>query len=233
MYVNITAVDLTPIDRIAQTKMVLTLYKLDASPPVRAVFMTIEALNIPDVEYVDVNLLEGAHLNEEYLKMNPQHTVPVLKDDDFAIWDSHAIAIYLISKFGQDDALYPSDIKKRAIVDQRLHFDSGILFPAVRSTVEPVIFWGEKSLKPENLNKITKAYEFSERFLTSQWMAGDDFTVADICCVASISSLNVIFPIDADMYPNLSDWLNRCSQLEIYKKGNEPGVLRPVPRNLE
>lgn len=50
--------------------MVLTLYKLNASPPVRAVLMTIEALNIPDVEFVDVNLLEGAHLSEEYLKVD-------------------------------------------------------------------------------------------------------------------------------------------------------------------
>lgn len=49
--------------------MVLTLYQLDASPPVRAVLMTIESLKIPDVEYVDVNLLEGAHLIEEFTKV--------------------------------------------------------------------------------------------------------------------------------------------------------------------
>lgn len=49
--------------------MVLTVYKIDASPPVRSVFMVIEALNIPGVEYVDVNLLEGEHLKEEYIKV--------------------------------------------------------------------------------------------------------------------------------------------------------------------
>lgn len=49
--------------------MVLTLYKLDASPPVRSVYMVIEALKIRDVEYVDVNLLEGSHLKEEFLKV--------------------------------------------------------------------------------------------------------------------------------------------------------------------
>lgn len=49
--------------------MVLTLYQLGASPPVRAVLMTIESLKIPDVEYVDVNLLEGAHLIEEFTKV--------------------------------------------------------------------------------------------------------------------------------------------------------------------
>ena len=31
--------------------------------------MVIQALNIPDVEFVDVNLMEGEHLKEEYLKV--------------------------------------------------------------------------------------------------------------------------------------------------------------------
>nr|QBQ58118.1 glutathione S-transferase delta [Mythimna separata]WAS27866.1 glutathione S-transferase [Mythimna separata] len=204
--------------------MVLTLYKIDASPPVRSVFMVIEALNIPDVEFVDVNLFEGEHLKEEYLKVNPQHTVPMLKDDDFYIWDSHAIAAYLVTQYGENDSLYPVDPKKRAIVDQRLHFDSGILFPTLRGTVEPVFFWGEKAFRPENLAKIITAYEFTEKFLTSPWLAGDELTLADICCVSTLSSMNVISPIDGNLFPNLSDWFERCTQQEFYKKGNEAGL---------
>nr|P46430.1 RecName: Full=Glutathione S-transferase 1; AltName: Full=GST class-theta [Manduca sexta]AAA92880.1 glutathione S-transferase [Manduca sexta] len=204
--------------------MVMTLYKLDASPPARAVMMVIEALKIPDVEYIDVNLLEGSHLSEEFTKMNPQHTVPLLKDDDFLVWDSHAIAGYLVSKYGADDSLYPTDPKKRAIVDQRLHFDSGILFPALRGSLEPVIFWGETAFRPECLEKVRKGYDFAEKFLTSTWMAGEEFTVADICCVASISTMNdIIVPIDENTYPKLSAWLERCSQLDVYKKKNAPG----------
>jgi len=42
---------------------------------------------------------------------------------------SHAISAYLVGKYGKDDALYPKDLQKRAIVDQRLHFDTGVLFP--------------------------------------------------------------------------------------------------------
>nr|UEN71121.1 glutathione S transferase-E7 [Glyphodes pyloalis] len=204
--------------------MVLTLYKLDASPPARAVMMVIEALGIPDVEYVDVDLFGKDHLKDEFLQMNPQHTIPTLKDDDFVVWDSHAIAGYLVSQYGDTDALYPKDPKKRALIDQRLHFDSGILFPALRGTVEPILFRGEKSFNPEMLTKIKAAYDFSESFLTSPWLVGDDVTIADICCVATLSSLTAIVPVDESTHPNLTAWLARCATKEFYKKANQPGV---------
>ncbi|XP_013166326.1 PREDICTED: glutathione S-transferase 1-like [Papilio xuthus] len=203
--------------------MVLKLYKLDASPPARAVMMTIEAANIPNVEFVDVNLLEKEHLKEEYLKKNPQHTVPTLQDDDFYVWDSHAIAVYLLTKYSKNTTLYPSDPKQRAIIDQRLHFDTGILFPSLRGAIEPVIFRSDKAIKPEAFEKIKSGYDFSEKFLTKQWVAGDEFTLADIFFMASISSLNEILPIDAAKYPKLTAWLNRCKELDYYKKMNEPG----------
>ncbi|KAM3962079.1 glutathione S-transferase 1-like [Aphomia sociella] len=205
--------------------MVLILYKLDPSPPVRAVYMVIEILDILDIQYVDVNLFEKEHLNESYLQMNPQHTIPTLKDDDFVIWDSHAICVYLLTKYGKDDSLYPVDPKMRAIIDQRLHFNSGILFPALRSNVAPILFKDQKNISEEGAENIKSAYEFIDKFLKDDpWLAGDQFTLADICCVSTISTLNELIPIDGDQYPNLLAWLERCSTEEFYKKGNEPGL---------
>lgn len=51
------------------------------------------------------------------------------------IWDSHAINGYLVNKYGKDDSLYPREYKKRAIVDQRLHFDNGVLFTRLSNLV--------------------------------------------------------------------------------------------------
>lgn len=67
--------------------------------------------------------------------MNPQHTVPTMDDDGFIIWDSHAIGAYLVEKYGNDESLYPKDLQKRAVVDQRMHFDSGVLFPRLGAIV--------------------------------------------------------------------------------------------------
>lgn len=36
--------------------------------------------------------------------------------------------MYLAEKYGKDDSLYPKDVKKRALVNQRLFFDIGTLY---------------------------------------------------------------------------------------------------------
>ncbi|CAH0596447.1 unnamed protein product [Chrysodeixis includens] len=208
-----------------EVKMVLKLYKMDFSPPVRAVFMVIEALEIPDVEMIDINLFQAEHYKEEYIKINPQHTIPVLIDDDVVICESHAISTYLVDKYGKDDSLYPKDLKKRAMVDQRLFFDSGILFPCARGAGEPLIFRGAKGFSPEIISKITAGYVFAERFLSrSPWLAGDQLTLADICCVSTISSMDIVVPIEEATYPNLYKWFKRCSEFDFYKKKNVPGL---------
>ncbi|VVD03125.1 unnamed protein product [Leptidea sinapis] len=203
--------------------MVLSMYNSDQSPPCRACQMVLAYLKLP-VKYIAVDTLKKDHLTEEYLKMNPQHTIPMLVDDDFILWDSHAIASYLVTKYGKDNPLYPSDPKKRAVIDQRLHFDSGILFPALRGAFEPIIYFGEKKPRPEVLEKISSAYDFMEKFLTKAWIAGDELSLADLCCVASMSSLNVVMPIDTKKYPNITAWMKRCSELDVYKKSNVPGL---------
>ncbi|KAJ8709310.1 hypothetical protein PYW07_009136 [Mythimna separata] len=204
--------------------MGLKLYKKDTSAPCRSVYMVLEILNITDVEYVNMNLVKRDHYTDEYLKMNPQHTIPTLKDGDFVIWDSHVITTYLVNQYGKDDALYPKDLKKRALVDLRLHFDNSVLFAALKAAMVPILYHGEKTFRKENLDNIKTGYEFLEKFLTGLWLTGDSITLADICCVANISSLNEILPIDNVLYPKLTAWFERCSKQEFYIKGNVPGL---------
>jgi glutathione S-transferase len=45
------------------------------------------------------------------------------------LYHSHAILGYLVLQYAKDDSLYAKEPKKRALIDQRLHFDTGVFFP--------------------------------------------------------------------------------------------------------
>lgn len=56
----------------------------------------------------------------------------MLKDGGAIVNDSHAIMIYLVTKYGKDGNLYPKDLAKQAKVNAALCFDCGVLFARLR-----------------------------------------------------------------------------------------------------
>lgn len=167
----------------------------------------------------------GEHLTEEYAKLNPQKTIPVLNDNGFILADSHAISTYLIGKYGKTDALYPKDLVTRARIDQRLHFDNGILFTRLRYFLEPIFILKKTSTPDETFKKIDEAYDILEIFLKMDlFMVGNKLTVADLCCIATASSLNLLHPMDKKKHSNVLDWIERCSKLPFYYECNQKGA---------
>ncbi|KAH8277568.1 hypothetical protein KR018_001240 [Drosophila ironensis] len=203
----------------------LTLYGLDPSPPVRAVKLTLAALNLI-YKYVNIRVLDRDQLSASYLEKNPQHTVPTLEDDGHFIWDSHAINAYLVSKYGSSDSFYPKNLLQRAVVDQRMHFDSGVVFAnGIRSIIQPVLFGGQKTVARERYEAIFEIYDFVETFLEGQdYMAGNRLTIADFSLIASISSLPAFVEFNPEKYPKVNKWIRRMEQLPYYEEANARGA---------
>ncbi|EDV36028.1 uncharacterized protein Dana_GF12173 [Drosophila ananassae] len=202
----------------------LTLYGLTASPPVRAVRLTLAALGLP-YEFVLVNTMAKDHRSPEYLKKNPQHTVPTLEDDGHYIWDSHAIIAYLASKYGKTDSLYPKDLFQRAVVDQRLHLESGVIFEGrLRSMVRPVTN-GQTVIPKERYEAVIETYDLLETLLKDEdYIAGKQLTIADFSLISSISTMRIFVDVDQAKYPKVSAWFHRLEQLPYYEEANGSGA---------
>jgi glutathione S-transferase len=203
--------------------MAPTLYMIAPSPAVRAVQITAKAIGL-ELNLKELDFMKGEHMQPEYLKLNPQHTVPTLVEEDgFTLWDSHAINVYLVSKYAKNDNLYPKDLKKRALVDQRLHFDTGVAFARGLPIVGAILRAGKTSLEDSEKESINQVYGFLEAFLDGkQYMAGDSVTIADYSLFATITGSNALVAIDAQKYPRLTKWLKTIEtrpEAEVNKKG--------------
>jgi glutathione S-transferase len=146
-------------------------------------------------------------------------------DGDFTVWDSHAIGPYLVRTYGKDDTMYPKDPKQKAVVDQRLYFDCGTLYPRIRQICFPVLFLGEEEILDEHKTSLDEALGFLDVFLDgSNFAAGKDLTVADCSLVASISSI-VAVGWDITPYANVAAWLARCAlTIPDYAAANQAGA---------
>lgn len=108
------------------------LYTMDVGFPTRAVKLVIRNLNL-NVEYRPVDMLNGEHLSPELLQINPAHTIPFLKDGDFIINESEAIAKYLIESRASESPLLGRFPKKKAKINQMLCFAATNLAPKFKA----------------------------------------------------------------------------------------------------
>ncbi|XP_023309103.2 glutathione S-transferase 1-1-like [Lucilia cuprina] len=186
-------------------------YYMPPSAPCRAVEMTAKAVGVKLNKKI-INLPAGEHLKPEFLKINPQHTIPTLVDGDFALWESRAVMVYLCEKYDKSQKLYPECPKIRAVINQRLYFDMGTLYKSFADYYYPQIM-KKAPADPEMLKKVESAFEFLNTFLEgNKFAAGNDVTVADIALLASVTNFDAA-KFDMSKYSNVAKWYEECKKV--------------------
>jgi len=107
----------------------MRLYYHPLSSNSRRVIMAAVQLGVK-LDLVAVDLLKGEHRTQPYLQINPNGKVPLLDDDGFYLWESHAIMQYLADK-APGQALYPLEVQARADVNRWLFWSAYHFTPAV------------------------------------------------------------------------------------------------------
>lgn len=192
-----------------------------ASSPCRVVQMVAAALKVP-LNLKPLNLQQKEHLLPEFIKLNPQHTVPTLVDNNFPLWESRPICIYLVEKYAKDDTLYPKDPKKRAVVNQRLYFDMGTLTKRLYDYFYPQLILNEKP-DAEKFKRLEEAVELLDVFLeSSSFVAGDKMTIADFAIAVTVSVIKLT-GYEIMKFPFISRWYDAmkksCPGWDINEEG--------------
>lgn len=154
------------------------------SSNVQAVMWGVAEMGLPH-ERLDIGHRFGGNTTPEFLAMNPNGRVPVVQDGtDPPLFESAAILRYLANRYAPAD-LWPSDPAARAQVDQWAEWAKlNVALPVV------AVFWGVVRTPADQRNAQTIARDIAEveknlsiaeaRLTRHAWLAGDNFTLADI-----------------------------------------------------
>jgi len=186
----------------------ITLYGYPQTRSTRASW----ALEETGAEYTfkPINLRAGEHRSDEYLSLNPFGKVPTLIDDELVMYESAAICTYIAEKF-PESRLIPTESQARAAYFQWLLFsvtelESHLWLAAKHSRILP-----EEKRIPAIIALETEAFQHASIILAGrlqhhQYLAGDQFTAADIMCV---SVLNWAIAMKIALNPAVAEYRKR------------------------
>ena len=163
----------------------LTIWGRKSSSNVQAVMWCIAELGLPWTRH-DIGHRFGGTDTPEFIAMNPNRTVPVLQDGtNPPLWESACILRYLANRYA-DGPFWPADLLARTEVDRwaewskinvALGFTGPVFWRVVRTP--------EAARDPAAIAAAVTALEDRLRIAEDQlsrhdWLAGPDFTLADI-----------------------------------------------------
>lgn len=79
----------------------------------------------------------------------------------------------------------------------------------------------------DRLDYLAETYKLLEAILnTSKYSAGDSLTIADFAIISSVSSIDIVLPIDKTKYPHLVAYKTLLEQLPYYHEANQVGSVQ-------
>ncbi len=150
---------------------------------VKKVVWTAQELGL-DFQRTEAGGLFGIVKTLDYIALNPNSLVPVIEDDDYALWESNVIVRYLCAKHAPD-TLYPQALRERFDAERWMDWQQTTFNPASRPG-----FWQLIRTSPEQrdaalIAESNAAVEslmatLDAHLATREFMLGAHFSMADI-----------------------------------------------------
>jgi glutathione S-transferase len=161
---------------------------------------------------IDVDLVNKAHRQPDFLARNAFGQVPVLEDGDAVISDSNAILVYLASRYDRSGQWLPRDPLQAAQVQRWLSVAAGQLASGPAAARMVVLF--KAPFDHERTKQIAaQLYAVMDAHLAGQsWLVASNPTIADI----ALYSYTAHAPeggVSLEPYPNIRAWLGRIEAL--------------------
>ena len=175
---------------------------------------------------VPVDIGAGDQFKPEFLAISPNNKIPAIVDPDgpdgrpISLFESGAILLYLASKTGR---FLPTDTRGRFTTLEWLMFQMGGVGPMLGQAHHFRIYAPEKIDYAVNryTNEAKRLYGvMNKRLAQSKYIAGPDYTIADIAIFPWLRSWKNQ-GIAWDDYPHLKGWFDEIAARPAVQRGVE------------
>lgn len=202
--------------------MTLKIYGTAASRAARPLWVAHELGLV--YEHIPVPYLGGATKTPEFLAINPNGHIPVVDDDGVVVWESMACALYLAERF-KDAGSMSLAAENNAERADILRWSFWVVTECEK---DALTFLMHSFLMPPERRKLQLVEDALRRLLaplrvleqhlqTNLYLAGERFTVADICVASVLAWLQGANDLMAQ-YPRMRQWLNQCMDRPAFQQ---------------
>ncbi len=196
-----------------------------ATPNGHKVHIMLEECGLP-YRVHHINIAEGDQFKPEFLAISPNNKIPAIVDADgpdgkpMSLFESGAILVYLASKAGR---FLGNTDRERFVTLQWLMFQMGGVGPMLGQAHHFRIYAPEKIDYAVNryTNEAKRLYGVIDKRLSqSSYLAGDEYTIADIATFPWLRSAKNQ-GIDWNDYPHAKRWFDEISARPAVMRGVE------------
>ena len=178
----------------------MKLYDTTGAPNPRRVRIFMAEKGV-ECEKVELNIVKGENLSDEFLAVNPRGMMPTMVLDDGTVIDETVAICRYIEEAHPEPALMGTDATHKAQVEMRQrHMEWDGLIPAMESFRNSFPGFssrglggnvGEVAAIPEMVERgqasLIRFYESLDAYLAdNEFVAGDSFSIADITALCTI-----------------------------------------------
>ena len=187
------------------------------TPNGKKISIMLEEINF-EYKVTKININKDEQFNPDFIKLSPFRKIPVIIDHDSnkSLFESGAILIYLGEKSGK---FYDKD--KRTIINQWLMGQMAYVGPFIGQHHQFHHYNpGKSEFGEQRYFKIAKKIyeELDERLSVSKFLAGEDYTIADIATFPWIAR-HEWHDIGLKNFINLNRWYEEISKRDAVQKG--------------
>jgi glutathione S-transferase len=202
--------------------MPVTLYSMSGSPYAWRAWLALVHKGVAFTHRI-LSYDAGDFKREEFRKLTPRRRVPVLLDDDFALYESAAIVDYIEERWPQP-SLFSAGLRQRAVERRLIREVDAYFAERMERLVEAVLFTPEAERDAAHIanvcSKLKTEYALWETLIAGDYLSGAlsaaDYSFYPLTAlVARMASRNPTL-IPADLAgPKITAWMQRMQTLAI------------------